>query len=117
MLNDRFRAQGDGVIVLVEARFADGLVVDGKEYSCASEEGDCDGELGFEVSDDAAGIAFSAGVEDFSKVALVSDAVEVDERVRGNSSIKDCNVGVFLSSDDEHPRGTQRRRSGQGTRR
>ena len=117
MLNDRFRADGDGVIILVKARFADGLVVDREEYSGASEEGNCDGELGFEVGDDTEGVAFSAGVEDFSKVALIADAVEVDERVRGNSSIKDCDVGVFLSSDNEHPRGTQRRRSGQGTRR
>ena len=115
MLDDRFRADGDGVIVLVETRFADGLVVDGEEYSGASEESDCDGELGLEVGDDAEGIAFSASVTDFSKVAFVADAVEVDERVRGNSSIKDCDIGVFLSSDNEHPRGTQRRRSGQGT--
>ena len=104
MLDDRFRANGDGVVVLVEARFADGLVVDGEEYSCASEEGDCDGELGLEVGDDTKGVASSAGVEDFSKVALVANAVEVDERVRGNSSIKDCDVGVFHSSDNEHPR-------------
>ena len=117
MLNDRFRTDGDGVVVLVEARFADGLVVDREEYSCASKEGDGDGKLGLEVGDDTEGVAFSAGVEDFSKVAFVADAVEVDERVRGNSSIKDCDLGVFLSSDNEHPRGTQRRRSGQGTSR
>ena len=66
MLNDRFRADGDGVIVLVEARFTDGLVVDGQEYSCASEEGNCDGELGLEGGDDTKGVAFSAGVTDFS---------------------------------------------------
>ena len=105
------------MVVLVEARFADGLIVDGKEYSCASEEGDCDGELGLEVGYDAEGIAFSAGVEDLSKVAFVADAVEVDERVRGNSSITDCDVGVCHSSDNEHPRGTRRRRSGHGTSR
>ena len=89
MLDDRFLADGNAVLVGIEARFAEGNVVDGEEDSCAEEESSCDGESEFEGSNDAPDVSFSVGVEDLSKVALVADAVDVYERVSGNSSIKD----------------------------
>ena len=117
MVDDRFRAKGDAVVVLVVAGFAEGEVVDGKKYSCAAEESDCNGVLGFEVGDDTESVTFSVRVADFSKVAFVADAVDVNEWIGDGPAVEDCDFCVLNPADDEHSRGTQSSRSGKGTRR
>ena len=89
MVDDRFRAERNAVVVLVVAGFAEGDVMDGKKYSCVAEESDCNGVSGFEEVDDSEAVAFSVRVANFSEVAFVADAVVVNEWVGEDSSIED----------------------------